>query len=222
MNRISPVLGCLALMLVSTAPHADEESTSSGDGLAVKITRHIESVDVKHQGKTVTIQRNQDPGNRINPDFARTSRNCPPFCIQPMTLGEGVETIGERDMLDYLEAVADGDDSILVIDSRTQKWVDKGTIPGSINIPYTELLGREGEQPIVDALLDRFDVTRDDQLFNFKQAKTLVFYCNGPWCGQSPTNIRILLKLGYPPHKLKYYRGGMQMWESLGLTTVKP
>jgi hypothetical protein len=29
-----------------------------------------------------------------------------------------------------------------------------------------------------------------------------------------------LLKFGYPPHKLKWYRGGMQDWEILGLTTV--
>ena len=29
-----------------------------------------------------------------------------------------------------------------------------------------------------------------------------------------------LLKMGYPPEKLKYYRGGMQAWTSLGLTVV--
>ena len=27
---------------------------------------------------------------------------------------------------------------------------------------------------------------------------------------------------GYPPDKLRYYRGGMQMWQVLGLTTVIP
>jgi rhodanese-related sulfurtransferase len=59
-------------------------------------------------------------------------------------------------------------------------------------------------------------------LWNFGAAKTLVFYCNGPWCGQSPTNIRALLEYGYPAHKLKWYRGGMQAWEQLGFTTVKP
>ncbi len=32
---------------------------------------------------------------------------------------------------------------------------------------------------------------------------------------------KALLNLGYPPHKLKWYRGGMQSWEQLGLTTVK-
>jgi rhodanese-related sulfurtransferase len=48
-----------------------------------------------------------------------------------------------------------------------------------------------------------------------------VLYCNGIWCGQSPTNIRQLLALGYPAHKLKWYRGGMQSWKALGLTTVE-
>jgi ribosome-associated protein len=48
-----------------------------------------------------------------------------------------------------------------------------------------------------------------------------VLYCNGIWCGQSPTNIRQLLSLGYPAHKLKWYRGGMQSWKALGLTTVE-
>jgi hypothetical protein len=31
-----------------------------------------------------------------------------------------------------------------------------------------------------------------------------------------------LLGFGYPAHKIKWYRGGMQNWEILGLTTVKP
>ncbi len=54
----------------------------------------------------------------------------------------------------------------------------------------------------------------------FHGAKTLVFYCNDPWCGQSPTNIKQLLALGYPVHKLKWHRGGIQGWKALGLTTV--
>jgi hypothetical protein len=27
---------------------------------------------------------------------------------------------------------------------------------------------------------------------------------------------------GYPADKIKWYRGGMQSWEIVGLTTVKP
>jgi rhodanese-related sulfurtransferase len=30
-----------------------------------------------------------------------------------------------------------------------------------------------------------------------------------------------LLKYGYPADKIKWYRGGMQNWTALGLTTVK-
>jgi hypothetical protein len=43
-----------------------------------------------------------------------------------------------------------------------------------------------------------------------------------PRCGQSPTNIKQLLALGYPGHKLKWYRGGMQMWKILGFNTMPP
>jgi len=31
-----------------------------------------------------------------------------------------------------------------------------------------------------------------------------------------------LIKLGYPEEKMKYYRGGMQAWQLLGLTTIVP
>lgn len=31
-----------------------------------------------------------------------------------------------------------------------------------------------------------------------------------------------MLVLGYPPGRIKWYRGGMQGWKSFGLTTVKP
>ncbi len=58
-------------------------------------------------------------------------------------------------------------------------------------------------------------------IFDFSDAKTLVLYCNGMWCGQSPASIKTLLSFGYPAHKIKWYRGGMQDWEVLGLTSVK-
>ncbi|MDF1873231.1 MAG: rhodanese-like domain-containing protein, partial [Vannielia sp.] len=43
---------------------------------------------------------------------------------------------------------------------------------------------------------------------------------NGPWCGQSPTAARRMIEAGYPADKIYYYRGGMQMWQMLGLTVV--
>ncbi len=191
--------------------------------LAVKITPELEGVTVRHQGRAVRVQRAQDQTNTISPAFARTSRACPPFCIQPSRMPEGVETIGEIEMLDYLRRMSEGDDSILVIDSRGPDWLRRGTIPGAINIHYKRLSLKSADEADIAAILrDQFGVERTEQFWNYRDAKTLVLFCNGPWCGQSPTNIRALLRIGYPPSKLKWYRGGMQAWEMLGLTTVVP
>ena len=190
----------------------------------VNISPEVESVAVKHGNSQVKIMRNQNQKNTVNPAFAKTSRKCPPFCIQPSTLAPGVETIAELEVLDYLKRVSDGDDSIVVIDSRTPAWVAKGTIPGSINIPWTDLNPAKGADPISigEILEGRFNAQNLEGLWDYRNARTLVMFCNGMWCGQSPNNIKNLLGFGYPAHKIKWYRGGMQNWEILGLTTAKP
>lgn len=191
--------------------------------VAVKITPDLDGVTVSQGGQPLRIERNQDQSHEINPSFQRTSRKCPPFCIQPMCMPEGVETIGEIEMLDYLKRAAAGDDDILVIDSRGPDWLQRGTIPGSVNIHYKRLSMRAAEESDIAAILrQQFGAERTAEFWDFRDAKTLVLFCNGPWCGQSPTNIRALLRLGYPPSKIKWYRGGMQAWETLGLTTVVP
>ena len=191
-------------------------------GKPVGITPKMKEAEVMHDGKKVKITRNQNNKNTVNPSFAKTSRPCPPFCIQPSTLAPGVETIGEVEMIEYLQKMAAGDKTILVVDSRTPDWVKKGTIPGAVNIPWTKLNPAKGADPISigEIMQDQFNVTESEGLWNFNDAKTLVLFCNGMWCGQSPNNIANLLKFGYPAHKIKWYRGGMQDWEILGLSTV--
>ena len=193
------------------------------DKPAVGITPDMTSVSVMHNGKKTSITRNQDQKNTVNPAFAKTSRKCPPFCIQPAVLAPGVETIAEVEMLDYLSKMSAGDASILVIDSRTPDWVEKGTIPGAVNIPWTALNPAKGADPISigEIMVDKFGVKELEGLWDYSGAKTLVMFCNGMWCGQSPNNIKNLLKFGYPADKIKWYRGGMQDWEILGLSTVK-
>ncbi len=197
-------------------------SASVSAGKPVGITKGMMDVTVKHDGKDAKITRNQDNKNTVNPAFAKTSRPCPPFCIQPAILAPGVETIAEREIIDYVAKMSAGDSSIMVIDSRTPDWVKKGTIPGAVNLPWTKLNPAKGADPvsILEILEDEFGVTESEGLLNFSKAKTLVMFCNGMWCGQSPNNIKNLLKLGYPAHKIKWYRGGMQDWEILGLSTV--
>lgn len=189
----------------------------------VMIAPDLPQVEVNHNGKPVIIRRNPDPNNRVSDDYALTSRPCPPFCIRPIQIAPGVETIGELELLDYL-VEAQTDPNILVIDSRTPDWVVKGTIPGSINLPWTELDPGMGANSLsISAILeDRFGAKLNQEIWDFSDVKTLVLFCNGMWCGQSPRNIGTLLKLGYPAHKLKWYRGGMQDWSNLGLTVIKP
>jgi len=196
----------------------------SADTMTVNITPDMASVDVLHNGKKVTIKRNQDETSTVNPDFALTSRKCPPFCVQPAVLAPGVETIGELEVLDYLSRISAGDTSVLVIDSRTPDWVKKGTIPGAVNIPWTTLNPAQGADPISisELMVGRFGVKEMEGLWDYTNARTLVLFCNGIWCGQSPNNIMNLLKFGYPADKIKWYRGGMQDWEILGLTTTVP
>ena len=195
----------------------------AASALDVNIAADLPSVEVMHNGQKVTLQRNQDPNHTINPDFAKTSRKCPPFCIQPGELAPGVATIGELEVIQYLKKVSDGDTSVMVVDSRTPDWVAKGTIPGAVNIPWDKLnIGHSDPITVQDILEKQFGVRNQDGFNMFDNAKTVVMFCNGQWCGQSPTNIRGLLKIGYPADRIKWYRGGMQEWEGLGLTTVKP
>jgi rhodanese-related sulfurtransferase len=72
---------------------------------------------------------------------------------------------------------------------------------------------------VVEILVEKFGVEDMDGVLNYNNAKTLYQFCNGSWCGQSPASIRALLTMGYPQSKIKYYRGGMNAWKALGLTT---
>src|SRR4051812_11902316 len=84
---------------VSPAPATPANATPKE--IEYKITEGIPSVTVMQNGKPVTIMRNQNPENTINPAYAKTTRKCPPFCVNPITIAPGVETIGEVEMLDF-------------------------------------------------------------------------------------------------------------------------
>ncbi|MCG6895658.1 MAG: rhodanese-like domain-containing protein [Thiocapsa sp.] len=217
-----PLLAALACLVPTLAPLAADN----------KITPMLDSVDVIHNGQTVTIQRGHDRNATLPEMFQKTERGCPPFCVQPMVAVPGVDTIGELEVLSYLSRIAQGDSTILIIDSRTPDWVMRGTIPGSVNVPWTKISREAGgtfEMPseadsFEHIVADEFGATHDKErgTWDFSQAKTLVLFCNGIWCGQSTANLKSLVKIGYPVHKLKWYRGGMQDWVSVGLTTVQP
>ncbi len=192
----------------------------SAYGLEVNLTENLPYVDIEYEGNSVRIQRIQDVNHRLTNSFAKTSRPCPPFCIHPMKASIGVETVGELELLDFLMTKVKNDKGLL-IDARLPEWYVKGTIPGAVNIPFTLLVTGPGN-PHTAEILAVLDVVEQDGEWDFRNALELLLFCNGPWCDQSPRAINNLLALGYPPEKLLYYRGGMQVWQLLGLTTVIP
>ena len=209
--------------------------------LEVKLTPDRDYIEVIHNNRLVKVMRIQDQDHKLEGSFAKTSRKCPPFCIQPMEVAPGVKTIGQVELFDFMERdLLDG--TGVLIDARTPSWWKRGTIPGSINIPFT-VFDLDKDDPKLLEVMDRLGVRRRNDVggftrmleksglfdgdektddWDFSRAKTLVLWCNGMWCGQSPRAIRGLLRLGYPAKKLRYYRGGMQAWQSLGLTVVEP
>ncbi len=190
--------------------------------LDVQITRDIAQFQVAHGTQQITVKRKQDRTATITNDFALTSRPCPPFCAQPMQAAPGVMTMGEVELVEFMSSdLADG--SGVLVDARTPDWHARGTIPGSVNIPFTHLNPAQGADDItLGEALVQLGVTESDSGWNFSKAKKAVLWCNGPWCGQSPTAIKGMLSIGYPAEKLFYYRGGMQVWQVFGLPTVTP
>jgi rhodanese-related sulfurtransferase len=169
----------------------------------VNIRPDLPSVTVETPSGPVEIAREQDNANAVTGEWALTSRPCPPFCIQPMTPAPGVTTIGELELLDML-----ADDEATVVDSRTHDWFEGGTIPGSVNVPYMYMVDH----------LDQLGCEPDFDGWDCTGARPVALFCNGLWCGQSPSAIRAMIAAGFPAERIFYYRGGMQSWRVLGLS----
>jgi rhodanese-related sulfurtransferase len=226
-------------LLASSVLGAGEEEAEGAAGGMIPLAKGKPFLHVMHKGKSVKVQRVQDPDYELKGYFAKTARNCPPFCIGTMQVDPRVKTIGELEVFDFMEK-QHRDGTGLLIDARTPSWFNKGTIPGSVNIPFTVLSKGSGDQEMVATLLSFgakkrkevgamtrkleqwgvVDAEGKTDEWDFSKAKELILWCNGPACGQSPRAIKGLLNVGYPPEKLFYYRGGMQIWRLFGLTTV--
>jgi len=180
----------------------------------VEIVEGMPYVEVEIDGKKFKIQRVQDAGTYLTNTFALTSRPSPPFFIEPFTVSDGIETYGELEVLDFISKKRG-----VFIDARLANWFAKSAIPSAVNIPFKIFLS---DTPERTKTLKELGGEGSGKSWNFANAKTILFYCNGAWCGQSPTAINALIELGYPKSKMKYYRGGMQSWQLLGLTTIVP
>ena len=144
----------LAGILASPAMAADR---------VVNIAPDVGEVTVETRSGPVTIERIQDPEHEVTGEWARTSRPCPNFCIQPMSPAEGVTTIGELELLAALQtAVRRAECDVLIIGrgggSLEDLWAFNDemlarTIADSA-IPVVSAVGHEVDFTISDFVAD--------------------------------------------------------------------
>lgn len=138
-----------------------------------------------------------------------------------MQLDSDLETYGELEVMYFLKEMQHNE-RMLLVDSRKKKWFKYRTIPGAINMPFHYFAEKDDYEFHFEYALVYLGVyIQKDGEYDFSNAKTLVLFCNGPWCDQSPRMIFALLKIGYPVEKLKWYRGGMQSWLGAGMTSTR-
>ena len=181
--------------------------------LEVKLTPNKNYIELTHKGNKIRVQRIQDQSHILTGSFSKTSRKCPPFCAQPMNVAPDVKTVGEVEIFNFMEKQIKKGTGVLV-DARLASWHKKGTIPGSINIPFT-VLGKSKDSSELISAMKNLNVKRRknrvkegfvdklyklvgagkeiNQTWDYSNAQEIIVWCNGPWCGQSPRAIRNLL-----------------------------
>ena len=141
--------------------------------------------------------------------------------IYPIEIDEDIDTYGELEVLAFMKQMQT-DDSMMLIDGRKQDWYDYRTIPGAINMPFHHFKERESFEFEFEHALRMLGVKiQMDETLDFSQVKTIVVFCNGPWCSQSVAMIEALVEIGYPVEKISWYRGGMQTWLAAGMTSTR-
>ena len=184
---------------------------------------HAHSIDISYtlpdgKIKKATIARDSDLRCREIP-FKKTFITAAGK-LSPMKMHQDIDTYGELEVLEFLEEMQD-DNQMLFVDSRKTQWFESLTIPSAINVPFIYFTERDKWTEEKKEALKRFGVKGEKAPYDFSKAKTILFFCNGIWCRQSPQMIEALLELGYPPKKMKWYRGGMQSWLSVGMTSTQ-
>lgn len=146
--------------------------------------------------------------------FAALQPTCDPQCVAPYSVAEEIETLSEADVFAFLENKV-GKNEGLMVDARMPDMRQMGAIPGSVSLP-AQTLSTDNE--FRDEILKALGARAFEGVFNFADAQSLVVFDSGPTQNDAGVLIGHLLDAGYPTDKIRYYRGGMQVWSVLGLT----
>ncbi len=237
-KHCAPALAAL-MMTVSTTAWPD----ASPDKAIAPLKPDVPYVFVVHQGRSIKVERDIYKsfisGMDIRGMLIQTSGSCPPFCLQPIKLDIPVDTVGEREIVDFMLTTM-RDNKGKLIDVRSKTTHANGAIPGSDNIyirrfnqpkdseafrAMLKSFGAEPREPAgwFDNLLATLGI-RDNSMmtdhWDFTNAKTLVLWATSATDSTAADAARILYEAGYPAEKLKWYRGGLAAWQYWGFTTV--
>ncbi len=197
-----------------------------------------EFINDKGENRQITIEREVDSKCMDVPirsemfwkaDYASTK--VPKVCkstfitsvgkvIYPMQLHKDIVTYGEIEVLAFIKKMQ-SDDTMLFIDARGEEWYEHRTIPGAINIHYAYMKKPEVFEEEYKESLVKLGIHGKKKPYDFSQAKTILLFGNGAWCSQTPIMVKSLLALGYPPEKIRWYRGGMHSWLGLSMTSTR-
>lgn len=173
------------------------------------------SVDFQFGGQSFQITRRS--AGAMPDSFARPPVQCPPNCIEPALAAPGVASLTELEVFGFMQGQVSSGTGLLV-DARLPQEHAAGSIPGAISVPAATLVP---SNPYREDLLLALGATGTLGNMDFSNAFELLVFDDGPWSPVARGAIERLLEAGYPPSKLKYYRGGLQLWHVFGLTVSK-
>jgi len=168
-------------------------------------------------GQEFVISRSATVDEATLAALRQANSNCPSPCLSPMSAGQNVPTLGELDVITFLSTDVENGDGLL-IDARLPADRARGFIPASVNIPAATL---SPENPYRNEILIALGAEQFQGIFRFNDALSLVVFDDGPAMTDAAAMITDLLAAGYPSEKIAYYRGGMLVWRTLGLSTIE-
>jgi len=193
---------------------------SSGDMQHITIEREIDPLCKNIHITNEMFWQNKYASNVVPEVCKSTFITSAGKTIFPMQIHRGVETYGEVEVMSFIKKMQE-DKNMLFIDTRDEEWYEYRTIPGAINMHYVYMMMPKVFEAEYKVSLVKLGIVRNNNSFDFSKAKTLLLFCNGAWCSQSPKMVNALLTMGYPPQKIKWYRGGMDDWLGLSMTTTR-
>ncbi len=198
---------------------------------------------VVHKGRSIKIIRDINRSfkipSKIRNSLMFTSDACPPFCLQPLTLDDlPVKTVAEAEIIDFMSTQLRDNKGIL-IDVRHPKRYVASTIPGSVNY-FIQMIQKGAGDEAFDSMLKSLGAKRRDKIswltqqmeniglsstseltenWDFTQAKELILWGESATDKTPVDGIRVLLKAGYPAHKIHWYHSGIASWTFWGFST---